>query len=139
MSRTDKVTSTIRADIIEKALLAADHVVTKSAVTTEEIASTPHVATPAPTGLAGIQSERGNRYGSFEANASLSQEIKDAIRRADDENSNRLSPVQLEAIEMALHKISRIVNGDPRYLDSWVDAESYLNLGRQWTEENGGH
>jgi len=35
---------------------------------------------------------------------------------------------QLEAMEMILHKISRISNGDPNYADSWRDIAGYATL-----------
>ena len=33
-----------------------------------------------------------------------------------------------ESLEMVQHKIGRIVNGDPTYLDSWVDIVGYTQL-----------
>lgn len=35
---------------------------------------------------------------------------------------------QKEALEMVAHKIGRIVNGDPGYLDSWHDMIGYTRL-----------
>ena len=35
---------------------------------------------------------------------------------------------QLEALDMIVHKIARIVNGDPNYSDSWVDIAGYAKL-----------
>jgi hypothetical protein len=35
---------------------------------------------------------------------------------------------QKEALEMVAHKLGRIVNGDPNYLDSWVDIIGYTQL-----------
>lgn len=35
---------------------------------------------------------------------------------------------QHEAIEMILHKLARILNGDPSYADSWIDIAGYATL-----------
>jgi hypothetical protein len=41
---------------------------------------------------------------------------------------HKLAPDQKEALEMVQHKIGRILNGDPNFLDSWVDQIGYLQL-----------
>lgn len=84
-----------------------------------------------------IQSERGGRYGTFDSNASTQIALEAIIRSGS--SFSKLSPAQVKSLDWCMSKIARIVNGDPAYLDSWVDAESYLNLGRKWTEENGGY
>jgi len=33
-----------------------------------------------------------------------------------------------EALEMILHKIARILNGNPNYADSWQDIAGYAQL-----------
>jgi hypothetical protein len=33
-----------------------------------------------------------------------------------------------EAAEMIVHKLARIVNGNPFYMDSWVDIAGYATL-----------
>ena len=35
---------------------------------------------------------------------------------------------QKEALEMVVHKIGRILNGDPDYQDSWTDIIGYTRL-----------
>lgn len=73
--------------------------------------------------------ERGARYGKFKDHAKITQELKRAIFRHMD-NVSRVEPDadQLEALEMICHKIGRIVNGDPDYVDSWVDIAGYAKL-----------
>jgi len=39
-----------------------------------------------------------------------------------------LTPAQKESLEMTVHKIARILNGDPKYKDNWVDIEGYVHL-----------
>ena len=36
--------------------------------------------------------------------------------------------VHREALEMIVHKIARIVNGDPNYIDNWIDICGYSKL-----------
>jgi hypothetical protein len=39
-----------------------------------------------------------------------------------------LSNEACESLDMIANKIARIVNGDPNYLDSWVDIVGYTTL-----------
>lgn len=78
------------------------------------------------TVLESVLSERGSRYGSFKGHAEITQSIKDAMRVHN--GWQRLSPSQIEALEMIAHKIGRILNGDPNYADSWVDIAGYAKL-----------
>ncbi len=73
-----------------------------------------------------ILEERGNRYGSFNDHAQITQELKDIIR--DGKSWNQCSPDIKEALDMITHKIGRIVNGDPYYDDSWIDIIGYSQL-----------
>lgn len=70
--------------------------------------------------------ERGQRYGVFIKHASVSQDIKRAL--FDCRHRESLAPDQVEALEMIAHKLGRIVNGDPNYVDSWVDIAGYAKL-----------
>lgn len=76
--------------------------------------------------------ERGSRYGCFTIHARITQDVKSAM--ANSPNWPRLAPDQREALEMVAHKIGRILNGDPDYLDSWVDIEGYVALVRKRLE-----
>lgn len=66
--------------------------------------------------------ERGKRYGAFKDNAWLAQELKSHIP------SGKLNHWQGEAMEMIMHKISRILCGDSNYADSWRDIAGYASL-----------
>ncbi len=70
--------------------------------------------------------DRGSKYGSFSEHARITQNIKDAMK--DSPNWNLLTPSQKESLEMQAHKIGRILNGDPNYLDSWHDIIGYARL-----------
>lgn len=72
--------------------------------------------------------ERGKRYGTFEGHAEISQQLKAVIRKYEAARACDLNPDQREALEMVCHKIARIINGDPDYVDSWVDIAGYSKL-----------
>lgn len=75
-----------------------------------------------------ILNERGTRYGKFKDHAAVTQELKRVVWGALSVRAKQLSDDQLEALEMILHKIGRIINGDPDYADSWVDIAGYASL-----------
>lgn len=70
--------------------------------------------------------ERGGRYGKFKEHARITQNLKRAM--ADSPNWDKLSDSQRESLEMVVHKIGRILNGDPNYHDSWHDIVGYTKL-----------
>ena len=69
---------------------------------------------------------REARYGTFEGHAKISQALKRAMQNSP--NWSKLTDVQKEGLEMMQHKIARILNGDPNYLDNWVDLVGYSQL-----------
>jgi hypothetical protein len=79
-----------------------------------------------PLEIAATLGARGARYGAFPDQARISQNIKRAM--SDSPNWAKLSPDQREALEMVAMKVSRILNGDPNYHDSWHDIEGYVRL-----------
>jgi hypothetical protein len=70
--------------------------------------------------------ERGKRYGDFTGHALITQNIKRAMITTP--RWNVLTDDQKEALEMVAHKIGRILNGDPNYIDSWTDIIGYTRL-----------
>lgn len=73
-----------------------------------------------------ILKERGRRYGSFDGHAKITQSIKEII--ASGESYEKCSDSQKESLDMIAHKIGRIINGDPNYVDSWTDIAGYAQL-----------
>jgi hypothetical protein len=73
-----------------------------------------------------ILQERGERYGPFETTALISQQLKMMMQESP--KWNRLTSVQRESLEMIQHKIARMLNGDPDYIDNWVDIVGYATL-----------
>lgn len=72
--------------------------------------------------------ERGNRYGTFKDHSRLVQGMKHAAGLYLADTHQKLAPDQIEALEMILHKVGRILNGDPGYIDSWQDIAGYATL-----------
>ncbi len=73
--------------------------------------------------------QRGTRYGEFKNHANLSTNLKDKVFGHQAAfGSSQMSKVQQEAMSMILHKIARIANGDPNYIDSWTDIAGYAQL-----------
>ncbi len=71
--------------------------------------------------------ERGSRYGEFTDHALVTQAIKEAMAVGNNWECN-LDDDQKECLEMIAHKIGRILNGDPDYIDSWTDIIGYTRL-----------
>lgn len=72
--------------------------------------------------------ERGSRYGLFVDQASCSQALKNALDYQLRIRHKHIDADMLEALEMIMHKIARIVNGDENYTDSWHDIAGYATL-----------
>lgn len=70
--------------------------------------------------------ERGKRYGEYPDHAMITQGIKRAIHSGRSWDS--CNPHMQETLDMIAHKIGRIVNGDPYYVDSWTDIVGYARL-----------
>lgn len=75
-----------------------------------------------------VLNQRGTRYGNFETQALITQDLKRMIRRYALQQDTAMSPDQWEALDMICSKIARIINGDPDYDDSWVDIAGYAQL-----------
>jgi hypothetical protein len=72
--------------------------------------------------------QRGMRYGSFVGQAEISQSFKKVLYHYLVARDKNLAPDMTEALDMILHKIARIVNGDQFYADSWMDIAGYAKL-----------
>ena len=84
-------------------------------------------AKAAPT-VTDTLAERGSRYGNFVGHAEVTQELKGLVSYHLKARAKVLAPDQQEALDMIMHKIGRIINGDPDYADSWHDIAGYASL-----------
>ena len=73
-----------------------------------------------------VLNQRQATYGSFTKNAEVSQMLKYFMTQGT--NYKQMPVPHREALEMIVHKIARIVNGDPNYIDNWVDIIGYSQL-----------
>jgi hypothetical protein len=80
------------------------------------------------TNVDSVLAERGSRYGDFKTHAEITQTLKAVVASQLIRLNKHLSPSQQESIDMIFHKIGRIINGDPNYIDSWVDIGGYSKL-----------
>lgn len=83
-----------------------------------------------------ILKERGSRYGRFEDNARVSQELSRIVRNEQELRTKRgqlpMTWYEMEALEMICHKIARVVSGnDTSYADNWDDIAGYAQLGKE--------
>jgi hypothetical protein len=60
--------------------------------------------------------------------AAVSQRLKKVIWEELATRDKQLAADQAEALEMIMHKIGRIINGDADYDDSWRDIAGYSML-----------
>ena len=72
--------------------------------------------------------ERAKDYGKFKDSAALMQGIKRLLADHALRHNKTFADDQWEALEMIVHKIGRIVNGNPDKVDHWVDIAGYAKL-----------
>jgi hypothetical protein len=71
---------------------------------------------------------RAENYGKFKDGAALMQAIKRSMAAHAAKHDKTFADDQWEALEMIVHKIGRIVNGNPDVVDHWVDIAGYATL-----------
>ncbi|HLJ63402.1 MAG TPA: hypothetical protein VKT70_04800 [Stellaceae bacterium] len=76
-----------------------------------------------------LTEERKKTHGDWPVTARATIRLKLALRENLKEAGTQLSAVQLEALDMILAKIARIVSGDPNFVDHWRDVSGYAQLG----------
>jgi hypothetical protein len=76
----------------------------------------------------GILDARAVDYGAFKDGASLMQGIKRLMAEHAQRHNKTFADDQWEALEMIVHKMGRIVNGDPDKVDHWADIAGYAKL-----------
>lgn len=81
---------------------------------------------PLKVNLQAITDERGAEYGDFTHQGIIAQDLKEYMREQD--GWKRLKSHQKESLDMIMHKVSRILNGNPENRDSWVDIAGYAQI-----------
>lgn len=81
-----------------------------------------------PATITKMLNGRENIYGDFLDVAETCQDLKAVFCKRTEGKEEKFAADQIEAIEMIFLKISRVINGDPDYKDSWVDIAGYAQL-----------
>jgi len=71
---------------------------------------------------------RAKDYGLFKDGAALMQSLKRNLAEHATKHGKTFADDQWEALEMIVHKMGRIVNGNPDVVDHWVDIAGYATL-----------
>jgi hypothetical protein len=74
-----------------------------------------------------LLAERAKTHGDFAHHARLTQGLKEAMER--EPNWAELSDSHKESLHMIVHKIGRILAGNPNFHDHWDDIAGYAKLG----------
>jgi len=115
----------LKADALSNVPVKSVHATTKEKVKELPPGNTPTVA---PTDVAETLRARGDKYGTFVGHATVTQALKRIVYEHAKAHDKTFTDDQVEALDMILHKVGRIVNGDPNYADSWVDIAGYAKL-----------
>ena len=67
-------------------------------------------------------------YGKFIEGAEVMQMLKRVVQNALSNRDKTLAHDQAESMDMIIHKIGRIVNGNPDVVDHWLDIAGYAKL-----------
>jgi transposase-like protein len=71
---------------------------------------------------------RAVEYGKFIEGAEVMQMLKRVVLNALNNRDKTLAHDQAEAMDMIIHKIGRIINGNPDVIDHWLDIAGYAQL-----------
>ena len=75
-----------------------------------------------------VLDQRAVDYGKFKDGAELMQALKRTLAAHAQRHGKTFADDQWEALEMIVHKIGRIVNGNPDKVDHWTDIAGYAKL-----------
>ena len=83
---------------------------------------------PADTNVDAVLDSRAKDYGKFIEGAEIMQMLKRLVHNYIEDRGTPLAFDQREAIDMIIHKLGRIINGNPDKVDHWVDIAGYATL-----------
>lgn len=73
-----------------------------------------------------VLKERKGQHGNFLDHSKIAQSLKRTVKSG--VSYNQLTDIELEGLEMMLHKIARIVSGNPHLREHWIDCSGYSTL-----------
>jgi len=88
---------------------------------------TPEV-TMEPNEVDAILDARAKDYGKFIEGAEIMQMLKRLVHNYIEDRETPLAFDQREALDMIIHKMGRIINGNPDKVDHWTDIAGYATL-----------
>jgi hypothetical protein len=84
--------------------------------------------------LTAVLEERQKTHGDFEDRARITQSFKNLfyaeLAEREVRQQDRLTPAQIEALDMIFHKIGRIIAGNPNHEDHWTDIAGYAQIAK---------
>ena len=83
-----------------------------------------------------VLDSRAKDYGKFIEGAEIMQMLKRLVHNYIEDRGTPLAFDQREAIDMIIHKMGRIINGNPDKVDHWVDIAGYATLVAERLEGN---
>jgi hypothetical protein len=75
-----------------------------------------------------VLDSRAKDYGKFIEGAEIMQMLKRLVHNYIEDRQTPLAFDQREAIDMIIHKLGRIINGNPDKVDHWTDISGYAKL-----------
>lgn len=81
-----------------------------------------------PTNVDTVLDSRAQDYGKFIEGAEIMQMLKRMVHNFIDVRGTQLAFDQRESIDMIIHKLGRIINGNPDKVDHWTDIAGYAKL-----------
>jgi CRISPR/Cas system-associated exonuclease Cas4 (RecB family) len=80
------------------------------------------------TDIKEVLAQREKTHGAFEIHATVTQELKAVVTQHMLDQGRELNASMQESIDMILHKIGRVVAGNPNHVDHWDDIAGYALL-----------
>ena len=75
--------------------------------------------------------QRKSQHGDFSNVADVSQSLLQTVQKLRPQQWEELTAVQRDALTMILHKVARIMCGDPNHADHWHDIQGYARLAEE--------
>jgi hypothetical protein len=83
--------------------------------------------------IVSLLAEREKTHGPYRVKAEIIQRLKDVMGSYS--GWHDLSDVQKESLDMIVHKIGRILSGNPNCKDHWFDISGYAELASRDLED----
>jgi hypothetical protein len=83
-----------------------------------------------------VLNDRAKDYGKFIEGAEIMQMLKRMVHGYIEKRGTPLAFDQREAIDMMIHKLGRVINGNPDKVDHWTDIAGYATLVAERLEGN---